>query len=56
MKNGKLVAGIILLIIALVFLGAIIFAGAKHQFFFFIVFAGLGYALVDESLTEAAEE
>ena len=54
--KGKLIAGGILAAIALVFLGAIIFAGAKHQFFFFLTFAGLTFATIDEALTEKAEE
>lgn len=48
----KLIAGIILAIIALIYLGAIIFAGAKQQFIFFLTFAGLAYAMIDEALTE----
>lgn len=53
--KGKLIAGCILAAVALVYLGAIIFAGAKQQFFFFLTFAGLGYALIDEALTEIAD-
>lgn len=56
MNKGKFIAGCVLAAIALVYLGAILFLGAKHQFFFFLTFAGLGYALIDEALTEKAED
>lgn len=55
MNKGKLIAGCILAAIALVYLGAIIFAGVNHQFFFFLTFAGLAFALIDEALTEKAK-
>ena len=54
--KGKLIAGIVLACIALVYLGAIIFLGAKHQFFFFLTIGGLAYAILDEAITEAKEE
>ena len=46
----------ILLIIALVFLGAIIFAGAKHHFFTFLTIGGLAYAILSEAVEEIKEE
>ena len=55
MKKGKLTAGIVLLLIALVYLGAMIFLGAAHQFFFFLAFLGLGFALVDDAITESKD-
>ena len=55
MNKGKLIAGCILAIIALIYLSAIIFAGSNHQFFFFLTFAGLAFALIDEALTEKAK-
>lgn len=54
MKRKVNPLGIILAIISLVQLYAIIFLGAKHQFFFFLAFAGLAYALLTEDL-EAKE-
>ncbi len=53
--KGKLIAGICLAVLALVILGGIIFAGAKHHFFTFLTIGGLGYALVDEALTESKD-
>lgn len=53
MKKGKLILGLLLILIGMVDLAAILLCGAKHQFFFFLTFVGLGYALVDEALTES---
>ena len=55
MKKGKLILGLLLILVGMVDLAAILLCGAKHQFFFFIVFVGLGYALVDEALTESKD-
>jgi len=54
--KGKLIAGGILAAFALVILGAIIFAVAKHHFFTFITIGGLAYAILDEGITEAKED
>ena len=55
MKKGKLILGLLLILIGMVDLAAILLCGAKHQFFFFLVFVGLGYALVDEALAESKD-
>lgn len=44
--------GIALAVLSLVYLYAIIFLGATHQFFFFALFAGLSYALLTEEPKE----
>lgn len=47
--------GVICAVIALIYLGAMIFAGATHQFFWFVFFAGLAYALLTEDPDESKE-
>ena len=53
--KGKLIAGICLAVLALVILGGIIFAGAKHHFFTFLTISGLAFAMLDEALTESKD-
>ena len=36
MKKGKLILGLLLILIGMVDLAAILLCGAKHQFFFFL--------------------
>ena len=53
--KGKIIAGTLLAVFALVVLGAIIFAGAKHHFFTFLTAGGLAFAILDEGITEYME-
>lgn len=55
MKNGKIIAGAALAILALIMLGGIIFAGAKHHFFTFLTIGGLAYAILTEGIAESKE-
>lgn len=56
MKNGKIIAGAALAILALIMLGGIIFAGAKHHFFTFLTIGGLAYAILSEAVEEIKED